>query len=142
MPFTSLWTHEAEFDSWAGYPAEKAALLQAFHSVPNVIVISGDRHEFAAIEFNSANAGHHQVHEISTSPLSMFYVPFIRTLQPESKERISKRLSRAVTLENGTEVIEDFEEEVPMERVQKYIATGNHKWCARFLHGFELLGVD
>ena len=52
VPFTSLWQHDALKDSWAAFETEKRALLDVLHTVPNVIILSGDRHEFAAIEFN------------------------------------------------------------------------------------------
>jgi alkaline phosphatase D len=70
VPFTSLWTHDS-VDSWAAYEEEKAAILDALFTVPNVIILSGDRHEFAAIEFSGQNASSHRVLEISTSPMSM-----------------------------------------------------------------------
>lgn len=41
--------------------------------VPNMIVLSGDRHEFAAASIRTT------VTEFSTSPLSQFYLP-IRTV--------------------------------------------------------------
>jgi alkaline phosphatase D len=63
VPFTKLWTYEGQIDTWAAYPSEKNKLLEAFQSVPNVIVISGDRHEFADIRFNG---GKHTVREFST----------------------------------------------------------------------------
>ena len=50
--FTSLWTHDAQTDSWAVYASEKASLLSVLHTVPNVYLLSKDQHEFAAIEFN------------------------------------------------------------------------------------------
>ena len=79
VPFTSLWTHDATVDSWAAYPTEKAAILDAIATVPNVIILSGDRHEFAMVEFNHFSSTGYQVLEISTSPLSMCvrkkYVP-------------------------------------------------------------------
>jgi len=66
-------------DSWAAYPAEKASILDAIATVPNVIILSGDRHEFAMIEFNHPSSTGHRALEISTSPLSMCvitkYVP-------------------------------------------------------------------
>jgi len=71
VPFTSLWTHDAIVDSWAAYAAEKAAILDAIATVPNVIILSGDRHEFAMVEFNHFTSTGHPVFEISTSPLSM-----------------------------------------------------------------------
>lgn len=118
VPFTSLWTHDAQTDSWAGYESEKAALLNVLHTVPNVVILSGDRHEFAAIEFNPDGFGHRVV-EISTSPLSMFYIPFIRTLRQASESTV-----------NSTKVVdgEKIVEEIPQERVLKYIAQGNYKW--------------
>jgi alkaline phosphatase D len=51
VPFTTLWTGiDGGTDSWAAYPEERNALLDVLEFVPNVIVISGDRHEFAVIE--------------------------------------------------------------------------------------------
>lgn len=45
-----------------------------------VVVLSGDRHEFAATAFPPPRDGKwplsSTVHEFSTSPLSMFYLPF------------------------------------------------------------------
>ncbi|KAF7304625.1 hypothetical protein MKEN_01176400 [Mycena kentingensis (nom. inval.)] len=125
VPFTSLWGFDAQVDSWAAFPAEKAALLDAFHSVPNVIIISGDRHEFASIEFTSPHL--HTVREVSTSPLSAFNIniPFFRTLRMRSNETVSRL--QAVQTENGTvsEIVE-----VPKERVVKYLARGNSKWTS------------
>ncbi|KAI0075810.1 hypothetical protein K474DRAFT_1355853 [Panus rudis PR-1116 ss-1] len=120
VPFTSLWQHDAQVDSWAAYESEKMALLTALHSVPNVILLSGDRHEFAAIEFNSEGPGH-KVVEISTSPLSMFYIPFVRTLRPQSENTVQH-----VKVVDDKEVVE----ELPQEKVIKYIATGNYKWSS------------
>ena len=74
VPFTSLWTHDAVVDSWAAYPAEKATILDAIATVPNAIILSGDRHEFAMVEFNHPSPAAHPVLEISTSPLSMCVV--------------------------------------------------------------------
>jgi len=116
VPFTSLWTHDALTDSWSGFPTEKAALLSAFHTVPNVIILSGDRHEFAAIEFNINDPKLHTVREFSTSPLNMFYIPFIRTMRPQSEEYFIRSLG------------DGDSEEVPYERALAYLPNGNSKW--------------
>lgn len=71
VPFTSLWTHDATVDSWAAYAVEKSSIFDAIATVPNVIILSGDRHEFALVEFNHPSSTGHRVLEISTSPLSM-----------------------------------------------------------------------
>lgn len=130
VPFTSLWTHDAQIDSWAGYSSEKASLLSALHTVPNVYLLSGDRHEFAAIEFNPLNetgTASHVVREFSTSPLSMFYVPLIRTLRAASEAVVPRTRLRIVDEEHP---MEEVVEEVPMERVLKYLPIGNYKWSA------------
>ncbi|KAH9063672.1 PhoD-like phosphatase-domain-containing protein [Lactarius deliciosus] len=116
VPFTSLWTHDAQTDS---------QLLSALHTVPNVFLLSGDRHEFAAIEFNPVNEGAHVVREFSTSPLSMFYVPLVRTLRVASEAVVRRTRLRIVDEENPPE---EVVEEVPAERVFKYLPIGNYKW--------------
>lgn len=141
VPFTSLWTHDAQIDSWAAYASEKASLLSALHTVPNVYLLSGDRHEFAAIEFNplsEVGTGAHIVREFSTSPLSMFYVPLIRTLRAASEAVVPRMRRRIVDEESPPE---EVVEEVPMERVVKYLPIGNYKWCViyRSTHGDAFL---
>lgn len=127
VPFTSLWTFEAETDSWNPYAYEKANLLKVMQSVPNVIVLSGDRHEFAAVKFNAEGSGHSIV-EISTSPMSMFWVPLIRTLNMASESTV-KQTREVTKVVDGVEVTEVVEEEVPQEEVLKYVPKGNYKWC-------------
>lgn len=129
VPFTSLWQHDALQDSWAAYPYEKMSLLNALQSVPNVILLSGDRHEFAAIKFNAEGHGH-AVLEVSTSPLSMFYVPFVRTLRMASETTV-KTAQEITTVNEGFAAFE--ENEVPQEQVLKYIAEGNYKWSVNHL---------
>ena len=71
VPLTSLWTNDATVDSWTAYTVEKATILDAIATVPNVIILSGDRHEFALVEFNHLSSTSHRTLEVSTSPLSM-----------------------------------------------------------------------
>ncbi|KAJ4488282.1 PhoD-like phosphatase-domain-containing protein [Lentinula aciculospora] len=99
VPFTSLWGHDAQYDSWAGFVNEKQTLLNAMHSVPNVFVITGDRHEFATIEFAAPTESSFMVTEISTSPLSMFYVPIYHTLSMQSIETFTKTHTEQVMIE-------------------------------------------
>lgn len=129
VPFTSLWTFEANTDSWNPYSYEKASLLTALHSVKNVIILSGDRHEFATIKFNGEGSAHSIV-EVSTSPMSMFWVPLIRTLRDKSEETV-KHLKEITNVVDGQVVTEYVEEEVPQEEVLKYVPQGNYKWSVR-----------
>ena len=80
VPFTSVWGGpfdlDGYLDGWYAYNEDRKALLDELQYVPNVIIISGDRHEFAAVSMRDT------VLEFSTSPLSMFYIP-IRTASQE-----------------------------------------------------------
>ncbi|GAA6040725.1 hypothetical protein JCM8097_000896 [Rhodosporidiobolus ruineniae] len=71
VPLMSLWSHGE--DTWAGFLHERDSILSVLEHIPNVIVLSGDRHEFAAASLRTT------VTEFSTSPFNMFYLP-IRTL--------------------------------------------------------------
>ena len=126
VPFTSLWGRDAQTDAWPGYADEKAALLKALHSVPNVIILSGDRHEFAAIEFNGGE-NDNGILEFSTSPMSMFYVPFFRTLKKTSDATVPRVKTEVVATGDGEELVVT-KYEIPQEKVLRYIASGNYKW--------------
>lgn len=82
IPFTRNWRFGST-DTWAGYLHERQIILEAMWSVSpgtGVVVLSGDRHEFAATAFPPPDGSKWPVsatvHEFSTSPLSMFYLPF------------------------------------------------------------------
>ncbi|KAF2754684.1 hypothetical protein EJ05DRAFT_468450 [Pseudovirgaria hyperparasitica] len=84
IPFTKNWHFGGE-DTWGGYLVERQKILEAMWDVGlkggvGVIVLSGDRHEFAATAFPPPAGGKwpatSTVHEFSTSPLSMFYLPY------------------------------------------------------------------
>ncbi|MCJ1324307.1 hypothetical protein MMC10_000969 [Thelotrema lepadinum] len=97
VPFTRNWRVNS-LDTWAGYLSERQTLLEAMWDAtsapngPGVVVLSGDRHEFAATSFPApststtsvGNDGRQEnrwapgtkVTEFSCSPLSMFYLPF------------------------------------------------------------------
>ncbi|KAH7042619.1 PhoD-like phosphatase-domain-containing protein [Macrophomina phaseolina] len=98
IPFTKNWRHgPSKLDTWGGYLAERQQVLEAMWDVGaagtgvGVIVLSGDRHEFAATAFPPPkDAGGRwpqsaTVHEFSTSPLSMFYLP-VRTYEDKEDE--------------------------------------------------------
>ncbi|KAI9729662.1 MAG: hypothetical protein M1818_008415 [Claussenomyces sp. TS43310] len=100
IPFTQNWKINS-MDTWAGYLGERQKILEAMWDVAQqgvgVVVLSGDRHEFAATAFPPPAGEHFQgalnvawrliitigskwpisatVHEFSTSPLSQFYLP-------------------------------------------------------------------
>ncbi|KAE8267815.1 hypothetical protein A4X09_0g4543 [Tilletia walkeri] len=102
VPFNTLWggplDWDGQHDTWSAYFTERQQILDVLQYVPNVIVLSGDRHEFASVGLRQT------VTEFSTSPLSMFYLP-VRTLSEENAK--------------GPE---------GEEKLYKYIPDGNHKW--------------
>jgi len=95
IPFTKNWRF-GDNDTWAGYAAERQRILEAMWDVGavggvGVIVLSGDRHEFAATAFPPPSGGRWPVSatvtEFSCSPLSMFYLP-IRTYEQRDEEDV------------------------------------------------------
>ncbi|KAI4185599.1 MAG: hypothetical protein LQ348_004341 [Seirophora lacunosa] len=91
IPFTRNWRFGST-DTWANYLHERQTILEAMWSVSpgiGVVVLSGDRHEFAATAFPPPEGSRWPVsatvHEFSTSPLSMFYLPF-RTYEERDGE--------------------------------------------------------
>ena len=140
VPFTTLWKGLGDsMDSWAAYPEERSALLDVLEYVPNVIVISGDRHEFAVIQLRgkilevSGVSSHiftlSKVTEYlvcTASPLSMFALPSY-TLQKASKNLIHRPVTASVVHENGTVSTAEVIESTPEEQTLLYYPTGQHK---------------
>lgn len=106
VPFTKNWRFGTP-DTWGGFTTERSLILSAMHAAESqlgvrVIVLSGDRHEFAAIRYpppqhtsihSFTSSGepedtqtqydatpHAGPHEFSVGPLSMFYLP-LRTFK-------------------------------------------------------------
>lgn len=82
VPFTKNWPVNVR-DTWGGFLAERQVILEAMWDAAargiGVVVLSGDRHEFAATKFpppeGSKWTENSTVYEFSASPLSQFYSP-------------------------------------------------------------------
>ncbi|KIH95039.1 alkaline phosphatase D [Sporothrix brasiliensis 5110] len=91
VPFTKNWRINTR-DTWGGFLVERQIILEAMWDAGlqgvGVVILSGDRHEFAATQFPppAPNASDPAapparwpasvaVHEFSASPLSQFYSP-------------------------------------------------------------------
>jgi len=113
-PFTKNWRVNG-LDTWAGYLAERQKILEAMWDVGSrggvgVVVISGDRHEFAATAFPPPQGGKWPlsatVNEFSTSPLSQFYLPTPTYRQTDEEDVMVKYIPAgnsklgAITIEN------------------------------------------
>lgn len=142
VPFTRNWRVNAA-DTWAGYLYERQIVLEAMWDVYHqssgsvgVVVLSGDRHEFAATAFPPPSAftrrNHHDqkekhsenqtkwpaaanVYEFSTSPLSMFYLP-IRTYRGDPGDDYNDK--------------QEGKESSQREPCIKYVPDGNSKFGA------------
>ncbi|KAJ5182910.1 hypothetical protein N7492_000526 [Penicillium capsulatum] len=102
VPFTKNW-HVGTTDTWGGFLDERRTVFNAMWRAERdlgvrIILLSGDRHEFAATRFpdpdlamasqdlrpDTAGLG---LHEFSVGPLSMFYLP-IRTYRQTDAEDV------------------------------------------------------
>lgn len=98
VPFTKNWRVNS-LDTWSGYLDERQKILEAMWDVGlrggvGVVVLSGDRHEFAATAFPPPAGGKWPlsatVHEFSTSPLSQFYLPLHTYAQTDDEDVLVK----------------------------------------------------
>lgn len=80
VPFTTNWRF-GDTDTWGTYLHERRIILEAMWAASlaqgvGMLVISGDRHEFAATRIVDEFGVHPgEVMEFSVSPLNMFYLP-------------------------------------------------------------------
>lgn len=103
VPFTKNWRNvPGTMDTWSGYVHERDIILRhmwkaATEQSIGIVVLSGDRHEFAATAFppteGSGWPSHATVHEFSCSPLNMFYLP-IRTYVLDDHDDIAIKYSK------------------------------------------------
>jgi len=113
VPFTKNW-HVNTRDTWGGFLAERRRILEAMWDAAargvGVVVLSGDRHEFAATKFppppDSDWPESAAVWEFSASPLSQFYSPIPTYRQTDNEDVKIKYINKgnskfgAITIEN------------------------------------------
>jgi alkaline phosphatase D len=93
VPFTKNW-HVNTKDTWGGFLAERRTILEAMWAAGakgiGVVVLSGDRHEFAATKFPPPAGSDWPeaaaVYEFSASPLSQFYSPVPSYRQTDNED--------------------------------------------------------
>ncbi|KAL8286840.1 hypothetical protein RQP46_003846 [Phenoliferia psychrophenolica] len=124
VPMQTLWS--LSDDTWAGFQTEREAILDVMEWVPNVIVISGDRHEFAAASLRTT------ITEFSTSPLNQFYLP-IRTLSQANNRGATGEDILLKYLPDGNSKFSTFEVDTrvanqPVVRV-RVVIDGEEAWA-------------
>ena len=101
VPFTKNW-HVGTSDTWGGFLNERQTVFEAMWRAERelgirIVLLSGDRHEFAATRFpdpalnlppeelqrNTAGLG---LHEFCVGPLNMFYLPIRVYGQTDTKD--------------------------------------------------------
>ncbi|PSS00778.1 alkaline phosphatase family protein [Coniella lustricola] len=94
VPFTKNWPVNKQ-DTWGGFMAERQKILEVMWDTAargvGVVILSGDRHEFAATKFpppaDSAKWNETAtVYEFSASPLSQFYSPISTYKQTDDED--------------------------------------------------------
>ncbi|KAK4191350.1 alkaline phosphatase D [Podospora australis] len=113
VPFTKNWPVNRD-DTWGGFLTERKKILEAMWDVASrglgVVVLSGDRHEFAATKFPPPEGSQWPetatVWEFSASPLSQFYSPIPTYRQTDNEDIAIKYIYKgnskfgAITIEN------------------------------------------
>ncbi|KAI8714538.1 PhoD domain-containing protein [Fusarium sp. LHS14.1] len=93
VPFTKNWPVNVK-DTWGGFLTERKQILEAMWDSgargTGVVILSGDRHEFAATRFpppvGSRWPQSAAAHEFSTSPLNQFAAPFPTYKQTDDED--------------------------------------------------------
>ncbi|KAJ0415866.1 PhoD-like phosphatase-domain-containing protein [Aspergillus carlsbadensis] len=133
VPFTRNW-HAGTSDTWGGFLSERAAVFTAMRAAQRnlgirIVLLSGDRHEFAATRFPPLPTTHapastssvnqqdvetdQELIEFCTGPLSMFYLP-VRTYYQSGPDDVPlKYLPDGNTKYGLVEIEDDLACEVP-----------------------------
>ncbi|KAI9802364.1 MAG: hypothetical protein M1833_001870 [Piccolia ochrophora] len=135
VPFTKNWRFGDE-DSWAGYLAERKHVLEAMWDIGSrtgvgVVILSGDRHEFAATKFPPPEGSkwdpNSAVHEFSTSPLSQFYLP-IRTYRQSDDQDVAIKYIPDGNSKFGVVEITDHKEHAQSQLRFRLFVDGSEAW--------------
>ncbi|KAA8574261.1 hypothetical protein MFRU_001g00030 [Monilinia fructicola] len=139
IPFTKNWRVNS-MDTWAGYLSERQIILEAMWDVGlrggcGVVIISGDRHEFAATAFPPPLNGRWPVsatvNEFSTSPLSQFYLP-VHTYWQADDEDIEIKYIPGGNSKLGAITIENAASDQSTLRFRLYV-DGHEAWSSILL---------
>ncbi|KAM5342391.1 hypothetical protein ACJ41O_013357 [Fusarium nematophilum] len=133
VPFTKNWPVNVK-DTWGGFLAERKQILEAMWDAgtqgAGVVILSGDRHEFAATKFppppGSRWPQSAAAHEFSTSPLNQFAFPF-RTYKQTDDEDVMMNYVPGGTSKFGAFSIEKLDNDKSSLQYTLYI-DGEESW--------------
>ncbi|OAA75638.1 alkaline phosphatase family protein [Akanthomyces lecanii RCEF 1005] len=132
VPFTKNWPVNVR-DTWGGFLVERRRILEAMWDAGargmGVLILSGDRHEFAATKFpppaDSKWPASAAAHEISTSPLNQFASPF-PTYRQTDDEDVQLKYIPSGSSKFGAFTIENIDGESSLQ-YQLYV-NGKEAW--------------
>ncbi|TQV93146.1 alkaline phosphatase [Cordyceps javanica] len=132
VPFTKNWPVNVQ-DTWGGFLVERRKILEAMWDAGargmGVLILSGDRHEFAATKFPPPADSHWPAsaaaHEISTSPLNQFASPF-PTYRQTDEEDVKLKYIPSGSSKFGAFTIENIDGESSLQ-YQLYV-DGKEAW--------------
>ncbi|KAL6878922.1 PhoD-like phosphatase domain-containing protein [Trichoderma novae-zelandiae] len=132
IPFTKNWPVNVK-DTWGGFLVERKKVLEAMWDVAargiGVVVLSGDRHEFAATKFppppESEWPEESTVYEFSTSPLNQFASP-IPSYSQVDDEDVLIHYHHSGMSKFGSFTIE--EEDGESKLLYRLFISGEEKW--------------
>ncbi|RCI17129.1 hypothetical protein L249_2101 [Ophiocordyceps polyrhachis-furcata BCC 54312] len=135
VPFTKNWPINVK-DTWGGFLVERKKILEAMWAAGSrgitVVVLSGDRHEFAATKFpppaESQWPEAAAAFEFSTSPLSQFASP-IPTYKQEDDEDVMLKYIPAGSSKFGAFTIQNLAGKSVLD-YQLFI-DGEERWSMR-----------
>ncbi|PHH87234.1 hypothetical protein CDD83_9140 [Cordyceps sp. RAO-2017] len=132
VPFTKNWPVNVK-DTWGGFLVERRKILEAMWEAgakgTTVVVLSGDRHEFAATKFppppESRWPETAAAYEFSTSPLNQFASPFPTYKQMDDEDVMLKYIHSGSS-KFGTFTMEEAEEGSTLD--YRLFINGEEKW--------------
>ncbi|KAF4580291.1 alkaline phosphatase family protein [Ophiocordyceps camponoti-floridani] len=135
VPFTKNWPVNVK-DTWGGFLVERKEILESMWAAGSqgttVVILSGDRHEFAATKFppppDSKWPEASSAYEFSTSPLNQFASPY-PTYKQQDDEDVMLRYIPAGTSKFGAFTIQNIAGKSTLD--YRLFIDGQETWSTR-----------
>ncbi|KAG8900116.1 hypothetical protein FRB99_006249 [Tulasnella sp. 403] len=131
VPLSAMWGNTTASVTWADFPSERARIINMLSYLPNAVVVSGGRHEFAAIEYLEG-----KIVEVVTGPMSSYAIPGVLSRLDEKNAMVIETV-RNETLRapaegfdapNEEDIVVPVVDRRPEEAILHRINGGNYKW--------------
>ncbi|CRK35660.1 hypothetical protein BN1708_001292 [Verticillium longisporum] len=134
VPLTKNWPVNTK-DTWGGFLSERRKVLEAMWDAGargvGVVIVSGDRHEFAATKFPPPEGGRWPEmaapHEFSCSPLNQFSSP-VPTYRQYDDEDVAIKYIHSGNAKFGALTIESHEGGTRSSLTYRLFIDGNEVW--------------